>query len=91
MQKIQLPDWLIRLVIIVALPTVSCFGYYTLDYIDTSKGWLVLLVIAAYPTALIGVVGFFMSVTSSGRNRFATLLWAICVLVPVIFIGFIRA
>jgi hypothetical protein len=90
MNEIQLPQWLIQLVIVLALPTVTCFGYYSLEYLDEDEAIWALPVMIAYPVALIGMVGLFRVLRSQGRSRLALSLWTLCVIVPVMFLLWIR-
>ena len=91
MKKIHLPEWLIQLVIIVSLPTVSCFGYYSLEFLEEKKSMVVLLVIISYPVALIGLVGLFRSLISPERTKLALSFWGLCLIMPTIIIIWVRA
>jgi hypothetical protein len=59
MKSIHFPQWLIQLVVVMMLPTVTCFGYYSLEYLGEDKATWALPVMMAYPVALIGMVGLF--------------------------------
>ena len=91
MNTISLPQWLIKLVVAVALPTVTCFGYYSLEFLGEDKGIWALPVIMAYPVALIGLVGLFRAFLSSGRTRLSLSLWALCIIVPITLLLWVRA
>jgi hypothetical protein len=82
MNTIRLPQWLIQLVVVVALPTVTCFGYYSLEYLGDDEAIWGLPVMLAYPVALIGMVGLFRTFRSSRRSSRALLLWTLCIIVP---------
>jgi hypothetical protein len=90
MKPIQLPQWLIQLVIVVTLPTVTCFGYYSLDYLGEDKAIWALPVMMAYPVALIGIVGLFRALRLPVCSRLKLSLWALCIIVPVIILLWVR-
>jgi len=87
---IRLPQWLIQLIVVVALPAVTCFGYYSLNYLGEDEAIWALPVMMAYPVALIGMVGLFRALFSPGRSRLALLLWALCIIVPIAILLWVR-
>ncbi len=70
----DVPPWLIRVVIAVALPTVACFGFYSIDHLDQDNSVLILPTILAYPLALIGLIGLTKTLLSrqSSANQKVT-------------------
>ncbi len=79
------------MIVVVAIPTVACFGYYSLDGLGEDQGVWGLAVILAYPTALIGFIGLAMALLSPRSSRLRYGLWMLCILVPVIFLLWVRA
>lgn len=90
MKSIHFPQWLIQLVVVMMLPTVTCFGYYSLEYLGEDKATWALPVMMAYPVALIGMVGLFRALHSSRRSRLAVLLWTLCIIVAIAILVWVR-
>jgi 4-amino-4-deoxy-L-arabinose transferase-like glycosyltransferase len=87
----NLPQWLIRFAIAVALPSIACFGLYSLDHVaEDNSSWTV-PVILAYPAALIGLGGLAMAVLAPRRSNVKIWWWAIGVAIPVMFLLVVRA
>jgi hypothetical protein len=86
MTTLLIPRWLIGTIVVVAIPSIACFGYYTLQDMDGSAGRWAPLAILAYPLALIGFVWMMTTCLSAQRTRFR--LWAsgLCFGVPAIFL-----
>jgi len=84
------PSWLLRAAVALAVPTIACFGYYSLAYVDQEGSAWSTLVILAYPTALIGLVGVVAVLVSRRRSR--ALLWLafVCLAVPLVFLLVLR-
>jgi len=91
MNSTGVSQWLIRLVVAVALPAVTCFGYYSLEYLDADESIWSLPVMLAYPVALIGLVGFSSTLFSTEYSRLALSLWALCIIVPIAILLWVRA
>ncbi|MEH6626367.1 MAG: hypothetical protein V7739_07980 [Motiliproteus sp.] len=87
----NLPQWLIRIAIAVALPTVACFGFYSVDYLDEKNSALILPTILAYPVALIGLIGLARALLSPPPSRNNIVMWALVILIPITFILFVRS
>ena len=87
----KIPPWLIRVVVAVAIPTMACFGYYSLERLGEGlEGWAVPVVLA-YPAALIGLVGFVMAWNSPRRSIPKLALCALCIVVPILFLLWVRS
>lgn len=84
MNELRLPEWLIKLIIIVALPTVTCFGFYSVDHLDSNNSLLILLVILSYPVALIGIIGAFRVLYLHEKTKIKLSFWILCIVVSVI-------
>ena len=82
----HIPPWLIRLVIVVALPTLMCSAYYSLARLNDSQSHLVLPVIIAYPIALIGLIGFMKTYSPLADDKSKRYLWTLCTIIPVLFL-----
>ncbi len=91
MNKLHLPEWSIKLIIVVALPTVSCFGYYSLGHLDSNKSIFILPVILSYPVALIGIVGTFRVLYFPEKTKIKLWFWILCIVVPVMIQVMIRS
>ena len=83
MNTTKFPLWLVKLVVVVALPTFACFGYYSLELLGEEKGIWAALVILAYPVFIIGFVGLFRAFLSSERTKLELSLWMLCIIVPI--------
>ena len=76
----RLPEWLVPLVIVVALPAVGCFGYYSAgDLSASNRAWGTLMALA-FPLALIGVAGMGVALRSPPRTRVRLWGWGVLVL-----------
>ena len=77
------PRWLITLIIIVALPTIACFSYYSLNdqnnfgFNGGDSSFWATAVILAYPTALIGLIGLVMTPYSPQKATLKYWLWGL--------------
>ena len=81
---------LIGLAVAVAVPSIGCFGFYTLDAMgETGKHWPT-LVILAYPIALVGLVSLVVTAFSSQRTTLRLLISAIFFIVPALFLLLVR-
>jgi hypothetical protein len=90
MNSTGVSQWLIRLIVAVALPAVTCFGYYSLEFLDADESIWALPVMLAYPVTLIGLVGFSRALVSSRRSRLALSFWTLCIIVPIILLLWVR-
>ena len=82
---------LVKLAVVIAVPTMACFGYYTLDGLDPDRsGWAIPAVLA-YPLMLVGVVGLATSLRSARPSRSRLALWGLCVLAPLALLLWLRA
>lgn len=86
----SMPQWLIRLIVIVGLPTIACTGLYSLDYIGREDSLLSLPTMLAYPAAIIGFIGLTSALLSARQSRNKTLLWSMVLATPLLFLFFIR-
>ncbi len=86
----NLPQWLTRLVVIIALPTIACFGFYSIDYLDQENSYLILPTILSYPLALIGLIGLVSNWRSSPSTLSRT-FWILLMLTPLLFLSVIRS
>ena len=86
----QLPQWLITLAIVVALPTIACFGYYSYDSIGNKNGLWTLFSAFAYPMILIGFIGLVITLNSTQKSTLKCWLWILYILVPTVFLISIR-
>jgi 4-amino-4-deoxy-L-arabinose transferase-like glycosyltransferase len=82
---------LIRIAVMVAVPSIACFGYYSLAGVGDQSGPWVVPMILAYPLALIGAIGLGMALLAQKRSTKRIWIAAACLVVPVVFILFMRA
>jgi hypothetical protein len=87
----DLPQWLVRLAVVVAVPTMACFGYYSLETHGDARGYWTLPVVLAYPAALMGLIAFVAALTSRRRSRGKLWLSALCFIVPSVFLLLLRS
>ena len=59
----------IGVILIVALPGIGCFGWYSLNALSTTNTLVKTIVVAAYPVALISAAVLLLALVSSNRNR----------------------
>jgi hypothetical protein len=94
MNRPRFPSWIIPLIIAVALPTIACFAYYSLDetnmLIGNNSFWHS-VVILAYPTSLLGLTGLVMTHYSPKKSCMKYSAWGACMLLPIVFLLFVRA
>ena len=82
---------LVRLAVAVAVPTMACFGYYTLDALGEARSAWAIPAVLAYPLALIGAVGVVLALRAPQRHNGVLLLWSLCVAVPTALLIWLRA
>lgn len=97
MNRPQLPSWIIPLIIAVALPTIACFAYYSLDELNSpgqfgveNRFWT-LAIILSYPASLIGLIGLIIALSAPQKSIMKYCLWGICMLIPMVFLLLARA
>lgn len=77
---------LLRLVIIIALPTVSCFGFYSVRDLAEESLWLTIPIVLAYPVTLISIIGIVSALSTKPFPRLRLCVWSIIFLVSIIFL-----
>jgi len=82
----NIPEGLVKLVIVVLLPMVMCFGYYSVSA-QAASGWVVFLAMLALPLLLLGIGGLVWS-HSGGIQRLKAVWWS-CIIVAVASLGWI--
>ena len=87
----ELPQWLVRLAVVVAVPTIACFGYYALADLGAERSSWAVPVVLAYPTALIGLVGLAGALMAPQRSRAKLWLSALLFVVAALFLVLVRA
>ena len=60
---------LIGVILVVALPGIGCFGWYSLDTVANTSTFVKVMVVAAYPAALISLAFLLLELSSSNRNQ----------------------
>jgi hypothetical protein len=82
---------LVRLAVVIMVPTLACFGYYTLDALDDSRSAWVVPAVLAYPAALIGLIGLVSTLRDASATRTRLALWALCLAAPVVLLLWLRS
>jgi hypothetical protein len=86
----KLPQWVIAALMVILLPGIGCFEYYTgqaLGDADTGWRWGTL---PAYPLALVALVGLVLSGVRQSRSGRRMALFAVLFVLPVIFLLAVR-
>jgi hypothetical protein len=84
--------FLLRLAIAVALPSVACVGWYSLDDLRPEHSAWAVAVVLAYPLLLIGVAGCVMQWSAPERRSTWLLgLSVACVVLPALLLWAVRA
>ena len=82
---------LVRLAAVIMVPTMACFGYYTLDALDASRSAWAIPAVLAYPMALIGLVGLVSTLRAETPTRARLALWLLCLVAPVVLLLWLRS
>jgi hypothetical protein len=82
---------LVRLAVVIMVPTMACYGYYTLDALDTSRSAWAVPAVLAYPTALIGLIGLVSATRPPRRSTLVLTLRALCLVGPTALLVWLRA
>ncbi len=77
----QLSHKLLVLALIVALPSLGCFSYYTLEDADSNTTLPVSIILLAYPVLLISLTSIIAMWVSKRRSRLGSWLAGACLLV----------
>ena len=83
MRKPDIPEWVIKFIIMVALPAVTCFGLYSVAYLDSDSYIFTLPVILSYPVALLGIAGTYKTLISPAKHHLRLAFWITCIVIPV--------
>ncbi len=62
------------IIIAVALPSIACFGWYSMDSVQNASTALRAMVVIAYPAALIALTLLMLAFISARRSRLQ--VWA---------------
>lgn len=81
---------LVRLAVMLLVPTMACFGYYTLDGLDPSRSAWAIPAVLAYPTAVVGLLGLVSTLRMPHATRTRWVLWLLCLVVPVVLLVWLR-
>jgi hypothetical protein len=82
---------LTRLAVGILVPTMACFGYYTLDALDESRSAWAIPAVLAYPMALIGLIGLVSAVRAPRRSALGLWLWTLCLILPAGLLAWLRS
>jgi len=81
---------LVGAVLVVALPSIGCFGWYSLDSMANASTSVKVMVIAAYPAALIALTFLLLALSSSNRNRWHVQISGLSLAVALAIVFFAR-
>ena len=90
MTKIIIPQWLIYLLIIGVLPTIACSGYYAVGGLNMSHTAWGIPVALAYPTAIIGAIGFTNVLLTRRYTKLKLWLWGLVTFLSVLLLVITR-
>jgi len=77
---------LLRCAVAACLPTIACFGYYTMEKLgNDNPPWSVVAVLA-YPAAIVGLIGIAATLLSRRRSHSMLLVASACLTLPAIFV-----
>jgi len=79
--------FLLRVAIVLAVPTMVCFAYYTLEHLGDEHRGLTVPVALAFPLALIGLVSTVSIVLNGRRTNTRLALSLLCLIVPLVFLA----
>ena len=83
--------WLGAAIVAVAVPSIACFGFYTLEAAGEAGKHYPTLVILSYPATLIGLVWLVAAALSERRTVSRLLIPLACFLIPAVFLLLIRS
>ncbi len=82
---------LVRLAVMLLVPTMACFGYYTLEGLDPARSAWAVPAVLSYPTALVGLLGLVSTLRAPQPTRVRLLLWSLCLMLPVALLLWLRS
>ena len=78
--------WLIPLAVAVAIPGISCVGYYAINDLGPLSTLMTILVILAYPATLIGFSWFISVCLAERRGQRRLWISGLCFAIPSLFL-----
>lgn len=91
MNVANIPEWLIRVALIVAIPSIACFGLYSLNDLGEENRIWAIPTILAYPATLIGLGALATTIRSPKKSKLKLWLWAFATAIPLALLLFVRA
>ena len=82
---------LVRLAVMLLVPTMACFGYYTLDGLDPARSAWAIPAVLSYPAALVGLIGMVSTLRVPQPSRARFVLWSLCLVLPVALLLWLRS
>lgn len=82
---------LARLAVMLLVPTMACFGYYTLDGLEPNRSAWAIPAVLAYPTALVGLLGLVSTLRTPSPSCTRFVLWSLCLVIPVALLLWLRS
>lgn len=83
-------DRLLKLAVMVLVPTMACFGYYTLDALPPARTAWAIPAVLAYPVCVIGVSGLVAALRVPRRPPRVLAVWALCIALPGALLFWLR-
>lgn len=80
----------LRIAVGVAVPTIACFGLYSLNGVVAEADAATTAVILAYPLALIGLIGMAALALSGSRAKTWYVMAGLCFALPAGFLAYVR-
>jgi hypothetical protein len=82
-------EWLIRIAIILAIPAIPCFGYYSLAYLGEERSAWMLPAVLSLPVLLIGLIALMKGVDRRS-SKLRVWLAGLLIAVPAVFLLWLR-
>ena len=82
---------LVRLAVLLLVPTLACFGYYTLDGLDPARSAWAIPAVLALPIALVGLMGLVATLRTPRPTRTRCVLWSLCLVLPLALLLWLRS
>jgi uncharacterized membrane protein YhaH (DUF805 family) len=79
------------IVLVVAIPSISCFGWYSQEAAGSGSALVQAIVITAYPAALISLALLVLTLSSAQRSRSRAWSSGLCLVLALAVVLFARS